>query len=72
MPHFNTAQVDDIIEAALTSDEICTVGIGDGGNEIGMGKVLQKVEEFISNGGRIGCSVSTDVLLSCGKKVAMQ
>jgi hypothetical protein len=46
---------------------VVTVGIGDGGNEIGMGKIPWKViRDNIPNGGRIACRVATDFLLVAG------
>jgi hypothetical protein len=46
---------------------LATIGIGDGGNEIGMGKVAVEVlERNIPNGGRIACRVPTDYLIVAG------
>lgn len=43
-----------------------TIGIGDGGNEIGMGKVHKRVVDGITNGRRIASSVTTDHLITAG------
>lgn len=44
-----------------------TLGIGDGGNEIGMGKVSWEViHRNIPDGGRVACRVPTDHLIVCG------
>jgi hypothetical protein len=44
-----------------------TLGIGDGGNEIGMGKVPRDViERNIPQGGLIACRIPTDHLIVCG------
>ncbi len=44
-----------------------TIGIGDGGNEIGMGKVpWDVVRRNVPLGDRIACRVATDHLLVCG------
>jgi hypothetical protein len=44
-----------------------TIGIGDGGNEIGMGKIPAEVlERNIPGGGRIACRVPTDSLIVAG------
>jgi D-glutamate cyclase len=44
-----------------------TIGIGDGGNEIGMGKVPWAViQRNIPHGGLIACRVPTDHLIVCG------
>ncbi|MCI0378002.1 MAG: DUF4392 domain-containing protein, partial [Gemmataceae bacterium] len=46
---------------------IATIGIGDGGNEIGMGKIPWYVIRLnIPNGGLIACRVATDRLIVCG------
>lgn len=44
-----------------------TIGIGDGGNELGMGKVAwQTICDNIPNGGAVACRIPTDYLLVCG------
>ncbi|OUM99302.1 MAG: hypothetical protein BAA04_04060 [Firmicutes bacterium ZCTH02-B6] len=43
-----------------------TIGIGDGGNEIGMGKVLSAVRRHVALGERIGCVVPTARLIAAG------
>ena len=43
-----------------------TVGIGDGGNEIGMGRVRARVRHAIAHGARIGSVVRTDYLIVAG------
>jgi len=46
---------------------VTTIGIGDGGNEIGMGKVpWDVIFRNISGGGLVACRVPTDRLLVCG------
>ena len=46
---------------------LTTIGIGDGGNEIGMGKIpLEVIGRNIPNGERIACRVPTDFLIVCG------
>ena len=52
--------------SAYKSGKITTIGIGDGGNEIGMGKVQQKVIEHIENGRNIASTVATDHLITAG------
>ncbi len=54
---------------ALESElsEIVTIGIGDGGNEIGMGKIpWEVIRNNIPNGGLIACSWPTDYLIVAG------
>ncbi len=53
--------------AAQASSQLVTIGIGDGGNEIGMGKIdWQVIRENVPRGGTIGCRVPTDHLIVCG------
>ncbi|NJE84728.1 DUF4392 domain-containing protein [Thermococcus sp. CX2] len=42
---------------------IPTIGIGDGGNEIGMGKIRELVAKYVSHGERIASTVETDELI---------
>ena len=43
-----------------------TIGVGDGGNEIGMGKVEKLVHEHVKHGERIACTIATDELVVAG------
>ena len=43
-----------------------TIGIGDLGNEIGMGAVRDAVERHIPDGARVCAAVATDVVFPCG------
>ena len=54
------------IFSARNSGKIATIGIGDGGNEIGMGKVRQRVIDHIDHGPNIASSVATDHLITAG------
>jgi hypothetical protein len=46
---------------------IKTIGIGDGGNEVGMGKILWEIiRRNIPGGGLVACRVPTDYLIVCG------
>lgn len=45
---------------------IATVGIGDGGNEVGMGLVADRVARAVTHGARIACTVPTDQLIVAG------
>lgn len=54
-------------EAARHSPQITTLGIGDGGNEIGMGKVpIDTIRRNLPHGERIACRVPTDLLIVAG------
>ena len=57
-----------LFEAANRKEQgIVTIGIGDGGNEIGMGKIPWAViRRNIPNGGLVACRVPTDHLIVCG------
>jgi hypothetical protein len=47
--------------------QVATIGIGDGGNEIGMGKIPHEtIVKNIPNGDLIHCRVPTDHLIVCG------
>src|SRR5207247_1724485 len=51
-------------EARRQTPSITTLGIGDGGNEIGMGKIAWDViRRNIANGGTVACRVPTDQLI---------
>lgn len=47
--------------------KITSIGIGDGGNEIGMGVIPTSfIEQNIANGAKIACKTRTDFLFVCG------
>jgi hypothetical protein len=45
---------------------LCTIGIGDGGNEIGMGKIRRYVVDNVPYGNIIAASFATDYLILAG------
>ncbi|MFL5244767.1 MAG: glutamate cyclase domain-containing protein [Gemmataceae bacterium] len=56
-----------LFENAAECTHIVTIGIGDGGNEIGMGKIAWDiVRRNVARGGVIACRVLTDYLIVCG------
>ncbi len=56
-----------LFEAAKNRGGVCTIGIGDGGNEIGMGKIPWNViDRNIPNGRLVACRVPTDHLIVAG------
>ena len=59
-----TAPLDDIVQNC--NDSIITIGIGDGGNEIGMGNVHDDIVEYVSHGKTIATVVKTDILITSG------
>ncbi|MCH4209325.1 glutamate cyclase domain-containing protein [Bifidobacterium sp.] len=51
----------------LASLGLHTIGIGDGGNEIGMGRIANfAIEGAVTDGGRIACAVATRELIVAG------
>ena len=57
-------QLNDALVGRPAAGGVRTLGIGDGGNEVGMGRVRARVAEHIPNGARIACTVGTDWLLA--------
>src|SRR5262249_2075095 len=54
-------------DAARRTPPLVTIGIGDGGNEIGMGKIPpEMIAHNILHGERIACRVPTDHLIVAG------
>ncbi|XP_068573852.1 D-glutamate cyclase, mitochondrial isoform X2 [Cebidichthys violaceus] len=58
--------IDDLFIAAKDIPGIITTGIGDGGNELGMGKLKEKVETMMPNGSLIACDVPADYAITAG------
>jgi D-glutamate cyclase len=58
-----TAPLDDII---LKSKHVKTIGIGDGGNEIGMGNKYKDIAKYVCHGKKIATVVKTDILITSG------
>ncbi len=49
------------------SEKIITIGIGDGGNELGMGNIPREIiANSIHHGEKIACKVKCDYLIVCG------
>jgi hypothetical protein len=59
-------EVASLFDRASAEEGIVTIGIGDGGNEIGMGKVFERVVRSIPHGERIASVVSADRLIVAG------
>src|SRR5262249_38377548 len=54
-------------QASRLEPPVTTLGIGDGGNEIGMGKIPWNIiQRNIPGGGPIACRVPVDQLIVCG------
>ncbi|MBI3821607.1 MAG: DUF4392 domain-containing protein [Planctomycetes bacterium] len=56
-----------LFESAQRDGTIVTIGIGDGGNEIGMGKIpWDVIDRNIQSGGLVACRTTVDHLIVCG------
>ena len=60
-----TEPIDEMVLQANAAG-LPTIGIGDGGNEIGMGLVREQAVKDVPNGELIACDVSTTHLIVCG------
>ncbi|XP_066550547.1 D-glutamate cyclase, mitochondrial isoform X2 [Amia ocellicauda] len=58
--------IDALFTAASTIPGISTTGIGDGGNELGMGKVRDAVRRYMPQGELIACDVAADFTIIAG------
>ncbi|XP_034531839.1 D-glutamate cyclase, mitochondrial [Notolabrus celidotus] len=58
--------IDDLFIAAKNIPGITTTGVGDGGNELGMGKVREKVVNLMPKGDLIACDVPADYAITAG------
>lgn len=58
--------IDKWFQLALKSDKTVVTCVGDGGNEVGMAKVLDQVVRHIPHGDKIASVVSCDYLISAG------
>ena len=59
------ARIDYVVQEAQTR-AIPTIGVGDGGNEIGMGAVADAVHKHVPHGEILCAKLATDVLLPAG------
>ena len=67
--HAQSGQIHRLFETAARRHTVTTIGIGDGGNEIGMGRVAWgRIADALPSGvgGRIACRVSADCTLIAG------
>ena len=58
--------IDNLFEEAQTHPLVTTIAIGDGGNELGMGKSYEALKKHIPNGELLGCIVGCDFLIAAG------
>lgn len=58
--------IDDLFLVAQKIPGIASTGVGDGGNELGMGKVKEAVKSHIRNGDVIACDVEADFAVIAG------
>ncbi len=59
------ARIDYLVEEA-GKRRIPTIGVGDGGNEIGMGAIAEAVHKYVPHGETLCAKLATDVLLPAG------
>lgn len=59
------APFDDVF-LKCTSKGILTVGIGDGGNELGMGNVSEAVDKYVAPHRPLSCKISSDYCICAG------
>lgn len=59
------ARIDYLVEEAAHRG-VPTVGVGDGGNEIGMGAIAEAVHKYVPHGEILCARLATDVLLTAG------
>ncbi|KAM4541631.1 D-glutamate cyclase, mitochondrial [Odontesthes bonariensis] len=58
--------IDNLFIAAKNIAGITTTGIGDGGNELGMGKLKERVQSLMPKGSLIACVVPADSAITAG------
>ncbi|XP_066130791.1 D-glutamate cyclase, mitochondrial [Saccopteryx bilineata] len=58
--------IDDLFLVAQKIPGVSSTGVGDGGNELGMGKVKEAVKRHIRNGDVIACDVEADFAVIAG------
>lgn len=58
--------VDDLFLKALSHSSVSTIAIGDGGNELGMGKVHEQVVKHIPHGDTIASTTPADFVIASG------
>jgi hypothetical protein len=59
------ARIDYVVEEACKR-RIPTIGVGDGGNEIGMGAIAEAVHKHVPHGDILCAKLPTDILLTAG------
>ncbi len=59
-------EIDDVFLQALKESSVVTIGIGDRGNELGLGQIQDKVIKHLHNGEMIGCNVPSDYVILAG------
>jgi D-glutamate cyclase len=59
------ARIDYLVEEAARQ-RVATIGVGDGGNEIGMGAIAEAVHKHVPHGEVLCARLGTDVLLPAG------
>lgn len=58
--------IDELFGKAQSNPSIVTIGIGDRGNELGLGKVKERVANVMRDGAKLGCIVTSDHVILAG------
>lgn len=58
--------IDDLFKTASESDGCTTIGVGDGGNELGLGKVYSQTKKHVRNGAQIGAAIAANLVVLTG------
>ena len=58
--------IDVLFKREQSSNRLITISIGDRGNELGLGRVREKVNKYMSGGPQYGCDVSSDYVVLSG------
>lgn len=58
--------IDKLFIKAQSDNRLITIGIGDRGNELGLGRVREKVVKYMKGGSQTGCAVQSDYAVLAG------
>jgi hypothetical protein len=61
-----TVPLMDLLFSDPSADSVCKIAVGDGGNELGMGKVHELISSRVHLGDKIGCVTPADFLVPAG------
>ncbi|XP_019849312.1 PREDICTED: UPF0317 protein C14orf159, mitochondrial-like [Amphimedon queenslandica] len=58
--------IDELFKREQKSNRLITISIGDRGNELGLGRVRDKVNKYMNGGPQYGCDISSDYVILSG------